>query len=146
MLDIVTSVVINAIIFSYILSLEKEKCKCSRGWMRDVIKALSLFFVIVNIIIILYLSTIKSTKHININGNNFIKIMISLYVFLAFYYWITCLVYFIKLKKVYRCQCSNDWKRYMLITPMILLATSFTFLIFFAFVFLILKGFTLLKI
>lgn len=141
MLDFVTSIILNSIIFSYILSLERENCKCSKNWMRDIIKALSLFFVIVNIIFILFLSTIKSTNKINFKGNYFAQIMISLYVFLAFFYWVTCLIYFIRLNKVYKCECSKDWKRYMLITPMILLATSFLFIIFFALVFLVLKGF-----
>lgn len=143
MLDLFTSVIINILIFIYVLELEKEKCRCSRNWMRDFIKIVSLFFVIVNIILILFFSTAKSSKQtiINLSKNNLAKIFLVMYLVLAIFYWITCMVYFFKLKKRFKCECSEDWKKYMLLTPMIILSTSFLFIVIIALFFLIFRGF-----
>lgn len=143
MLDLFTSIIINLLIFWYVIELEKEKCRCSKNWMRDFIKVVSLIFVIVNIILIIWLSKSKSSKQalINLSQNNIAKVIIGIYILLALFYWITCMVYFFKLKKIFKCECSKDWKKYMLLTPMIILSTSFLVIVFIALFFLLFRGF-----
>ena len=111
--------------------------------MRDFIKVVSLIFVIVNIIVIICFSKSKSSKQalINLSQNNIAKVMIGIYILLALFYWITCMVYFFKLKKIFKCECSKDWKKYMLLTPMIILSTSFLVIVFIALFFLLFRGF-----
>ena len=43
-------ILINLVLFSYILKLEHEKCKCSDNWMRDYIKYYTSILVILSLI------------------------------------------------------------------------------------------------
>ena len=43
-------ILINLILFSYVLKLEREKCDCSDNWMRDYIKYYTSILVILSLI------------------------------------------------------------------------------------------------
>lgn len=103
------------IILIYILELEKKNCDCSKHWMRDFIKYVSIIMLIITTILF-----IPNGKELCKN-NVICRVFLGLYGLLVFAYVIIVLVYFFHIKKKIKsnCECALDWKRYALLYPFI---------------------------
>ena len=104
------------IILKYILELEKKNCDCSKHWMRDFIKYVSIIMLIITTIILF----IPNGKEL-CKKNSLCRIFLGLYGLLVFAYIIILLVYYFHIKKKIKadCECALDWKRYALLYPLI---------------------------
>lgn len=118
-------IIIQGIIFIYVWNLEKEKCKCSKHWMRDFIKYYSLVLVCLNLVLLLLEAYNNKTlpellelffSNLSIN---LVIVLMPIMLILSFTYAIISLVYFFRLHQDKECKCSMDWKRYALITPLV---------------------------
>ena len=52
-LSCIVSLIAAVIMYMYVTDLEKEQCECSKGWKRDVVKYLSIVFMVLNVLSIL---------------------------------------------------------------------------------------------
>jgi len=104
------------IILIYILELEKKKCYCSKHWMRDFIKYVSIIMLVLTTIMLF----IPNGKELCKN-NEICRVYLELYGLLVFAYIIIILVYFFHITKKIKsdCECALDWKRYALLYPFI---------------------------
>ena len=104
------------IILIYVLELEKKKCDCSKHWMRDFIKYVSIIMLVLTTIMLF----IPNGKEL-CKKNPLCRIFLGLYGLLVFAYIIIILVYFFHIKKKIKadCECALDWKRYALLYPII---------------------------
>jgi hypothetical protein len=106
--------VFNVIILMYVLELEKKKCSCSKHWMRDFIKYVSIIMIVLSLIISFIPNFIKSCK-----TNVLCKSLFGLYGLLGFVYIIILLVYYFHIQKIKNdCPCSLNWKRHALLYPL----------------------------
>lgn len=87
------------IFFTYILKLEREDCRCSRGWEREFIKYYSLAVVIFCVIVIFF--PVQYLK---------MRMIHSLLVIFGIVFIFSVAKYIYDLKKK-NCQCSRSWKR-----------------------------------
>ena len=113
MLDSLIFIIINLFIFSYIIHLEKIKCDCAKDWKQTTIKYLSVFNIIYNIILIIFFKNIVKygiRNSLVINSLRLVNVVII-------FYYISILLYFSQLKKD-NCECSEDWKRKLLLFPL----------------------------
>lgn len=112
----IISLIFIIIILIYILELETKKCECSKHWMRDFIKYVSIIMLIITTIILF----IPNGKELCKN-NVICRVFLGLYGLLVFAYVIIVLVYFFHIKKKIKanCECALDWKRYALLYPFI---------------------------
>jgi len=103
------------IILMYILELEKKKCDCSKHWMRDFIKYVSIIMLIITTIILF----IPNGKEL-CKKNPLCRVFLGLYGLLVFSYSIIILVYYFHIKKIKaNCHCALDLNRYALLYPFI---------------------------
>lgn len=116
----------NVGIFLYILEIEKEDCECSRNWKRDFAKYFSVVVMIFCLLVILFKDQLKSVAF---------ALVLRLYSLVAFAYAVIVLVYFTQLV-VNKCECSKDWKRALLLYPVL----SIPFAIIVSVVFLMVLG------
>ena len=58
MLGSIIIIAINLYIFSYIVHLNKIKCECAQDWKQTLIKYVSAFVIIYNIILIIFFKNI----------------------------------------------------------------------------------------
>ena len=127
------SILLNIGIYFYIKELEKDKCLCSDSLLRDIVKYGSLIFVVYLVIINLlnlFTNILKNSKVFNV-----LSYIVNLTVLV---YFICCVVYYFKLVKKMNCDCSYDWKRKLLVYPLIILPFMILGLI--ILMFLLLKG------
>ena len=99
----------NVGIFLYILEIEKEDCECSRNWKRDFAKYFSVVVMIYSLLVILFKNQLKFAAY---------ALVFRLYSLVALAYSIIILVYFTQLV-VNKCECSKDWKRALLLYPVL---------------------------
>lgn len=117
----VLPIVVHSIVLAYILNLEEEKCKCSANWKRDFIKVGSIVLIVVNVLLLLFNQNIVGA----IKNNQIIKSIYGIVAILSIVYSIICIIYFIELHQQKECECSQDWKRYALLWPLIVFVLSF---------------------
>ena len=101
---------INIFLYKYTFELEKMDCECSDNWMRDYIKHFSLLIPIMFVLILFF-------------GNFVNNYFITRFILLAYnlaltVYTFIVISYYSKLRK---CLCSNDWRKTLLLYPLILL-------------------------
>ena len=104
------------IILIYILELEKKNCDCSKHWMRDFIKYVSIIMLVLTTIMLFIPNGRELCKN-----NVICRVFLGLYGLLGFAYVIIVLVYYFHIKKKIKadCECALDWKRYALLYPFI---------------------------
>jgi hypothetical protein len=105
--------VLNVIILMYILELEKKKCACSKHWMRDFIKYVSIIMIVLSLIIAFIPNFIKSCK-----TNVVCESLMGLYSIIGLIYVIVLVVYYFHIQKKTNCECSLNWKRHALLYPL----------------------------
>ena len=104
----------NLIIYSYVKKLENNNCVCSQDHMRDTIKAVSLFAVVLACVNI-PLAFTDSKKGLFSKYKYFLKFL----GFLSLFYTIMVTVYYFKLTYS-RCECSKKPERYLLLYPIMI--------------------------
>ena len=115
------SLLLSIGVFSYVRQLETENCDCSQNWKRDFIKYVSLIYIVYNSILLVLLVS-KSNLIVNFLTSKIIYLINSL---LSLVYIILLIVYYFQIRqKLATCECSNDWKRHILIYPLIILILS----------------------
>jgi hypothetical protein len=125
MLGSIIIIAINVYIFSYIVHLNKIKCVCAEDWKQRLIKYISAFIIIYNIILIIFF---RNILYYGFKNSNFIRVLRVIH-FINIFYYISILLYFIKLR-TRNCVCSRDWRRKLLLYPVyifILIALVFMF-------------------
>ena len=110
-------IVLNVFIFLYVDKLEKDKCLCSKHWTRDAVKYGSLIYVAYIILVTIILG-------LRARINQKILPLFSTMGLLTFVYLVICVVYLFKLKKKVECECSEDWKRKLLLYPLVLIPVA----------------------
>ena len=122
----------TVIILIYVSELEKKKCKCSRNWMRDFIKYMSISIIVFSIILVMF-PNIK----ILCKNNILCRLILKLYALLIITYLIILIAYYFDIKNKLNCKCSKNWKRYLLLYPIFIIPISIIFLfIFFSILFI----------
>jgi hypothetical protein len=126
----ILTIVFQLIIFTYILALEREKCACSKNWMRKFIKIMSYILIVINVILILLINNDPKLKIVNIVPYNVLMSIIILYLLIGLFYSVTCIVYFFRLHSKTYCECSDNWKKYLLLLPIIGISMAFITILF----------------
>jgi hypothetical protein len=114
--------VINVIILIYVLELEREKCNCSKHWMRDLIKYWSGVVIVVGVLNLIVPSVIVACA-----TNPICSVLHGLYGLVGFAYIIILVVYYVHLNKQTECPCALDWKKHVLIVPIVMFSITFVF-------------------
>ena len=115
----VITILIQLMIFSYILDLEKDKCVCSKNWMRKFIKIMSYLLIVLNVILIIMIINDPKLSLIEIIPLDLLKVLLLIYILVSLFYSVTCIVYFFRVHARKNCKCSEHWKRYLLLLPLI---------------------------
>lgn len=121
----VITIIIQLMIFSYILDLEKDKCVCSKNWMRKFIKIMSYLLIVLNAILIIMIINDPKLSLIEIIPLDLLKVLLLIYILVSLFYSVTCIVYFFRVHARKNCKCSEHWKRYLLLLPLIGLTILF---------------------
>lgn len=121
----VITIIIQLMIFSYILDLEKDQCACSKSWMRHFIKKMSYLLVVLNTILIILILNDPKLSFIKMVPLDLLKVLLLIYVLVSLFYSVTCIVYFFRLHAKKDCKCTEHWKRYLLLLPLIGLTILF---------------------
>ena len=106
----VFTIALHAMVFNYVNNLEKEKCVCSAGLNRTLVKYGSLSLVVLVLLGLLL-------------GNRIPKIM-GLIGFISLPYIISVIVFVVNLIRK-KCRCSDTWERRVLQAWILLLAINF---------------------
>ena len=102
-------ILINLILFSYVLKLEREKCECSDDWKRSYIKYYTSILVILSLIVIILPVFLGNKTPKNIKPlTTFIRVIVLLATLVQVYVVFTYSQTLNCIKK--KCECSNDWR------------------------------------
>lgn len=113
-------IIINVCILYYVVDMEKKNCKCSDSWLRDYIKIVSsilITFSIISLVIPSFQSMIANA----IKKNKLAIIPVLAWNIVAIGYIGVLLTYYYRLDKDPNCKCSENWKRFMLLYPIVFL-------------------------
>ena len=121
LVSMIIMLVINVIILMYVLELEKEKCGCSKHWMRDFIKYWTILMIVIGVLLLIIPSVIVSC----VLNNTICSVLHNLYQFIGFVYMVVLIVYYFHLNRHSDCACALDWKRHLLIWPIVMLGLAF---------------------
>ena len=113
----VVALVFAILMFMYVNTLEEKQCKCSKNWKRDVVKYLSIVFIVLNVI-----SIIMSLGVIDLSGKDPSLLMALFSVFytvISFVYLVVSIVYYIDITTHNDCACADDWKMHSLLYPIV---------------------------
>ena len=119
-IGLIITIVIQGIIIKYILENEQEKCDCALTWHHSFIKIYAPIVIIMSIII-----TFFKNSYFNINNivlSRIINSILLIYMISGIVYCISLVIYFLKLQKESSCECSKDWKRNILMYPVVAMA------------------------
>ena len=120
LVSMIIMLVINVIILMYVLELEKEKCGCSKHWMRDFIKYWTILMIVIGVVLLIAPSLIGSCI-----SNALCNVLYNLYQLVGFVYMVVLIVYYFYLNRHSDCACALDWKRHVLIWPIVILGLAF---------------------
>lgn len=109
----------NAFILYYIVDMEKRQCNCSDSWLRDYIKIFSSLLITFGILAIVVpnFQDILNTAR----KNKLFFLLLVVWNLFAFGYLGVLLTYYYKLNQDPNCDCSENWKRYVLLYPILIL-------------------------
>ena len=117
-----TMIAINVLILVYVLNLEKDNCECSSNWKRDFIKYFTSILIGVNVLGLL-------VPNLRKKRNRLLKLVFGL-LGLANLVNIGVLVaYYIEVHEKLKngCECSRNWKRHLMLVPVVTLGLLVTF-------------------
>ena len=118
MYGVLVSVAVNALILKYVLENEKENCECAMTWHHNFIKLYAPVVIFLAFVRLLFKNELDKAMNTPV-----FKVLFGVLGLVSMAYSITLLVYFFKLK-LSECKCSKDWKRKMLIFPLIVMAIA----------------------
>ena len=116
----IVSLVISVVILLYVLELEREKCDCSEHWMRDMIKYWTIVVISIGL-----LNLVVPSAMIACRTNPICSLLHLLYGLVGLVYIIILIVYYFHLEKQENCPCAADWKKHILIIPVIIFGIAF---------------------
>ena len=116
----IIALILNIVILMYILELEKEKCDCSEHWMRDMIKYWTAVVIVINVLNLVVPSAMGACI-----SDPICSVLHKLYGLVGLIYIIILVVYYVHLNKQENCPCAFDWKRHVLIYPIIIFGVAF---------------------
>lgn len=104
-------IIFNVILFTYVVTLEKEKCECSQSWKRDYIKYYS--GVMVSLFTLMILGTLLGIRLPNNKLVLFGKVIFMLGLFIASLVQVYSLFTYSQDLNCRRdsCPCTEGWKR-----------------------------------
>mgnify|MGYP003982208229 FL=1 len=105
-------ILINIILLSYILKLEREECDCSDKWMRDYIKYYSAGLIILSLLILVVpnvnVNKKKNGDQVLVVSLNIVRVVVLLATLVQVY---SIFMYSQALNcKKKTCECSVDWR------------------------------------
>ena len=123
------ALIANVCILIYVVDMEKKNCECSDSWLRDYIKIVSsilITFAILSIVIPNLQELIVSA----IMKNKILALPILVWNIVALVYMGVVLTYYYRLSEDPNCQCSVNWKRFMLLYPLVILVPLILLVVF----------------
>ena len=130
MYNVLVSIALQAIILKYVLENEKNNCECALSWHHRFIKFFSPILIVMLFVNLLFSKELMGLRNKKNPVAKLLMVLLSLFAFLSFVYSIILIVYFFVLQ-VKDCKCSEDWKRYALVAPIIVVAILLLVLLFF---------------
>ena len=117
-------IVIHVLILAYVMKLEKENCECSSDWKREFIKYFTMILIGLNVIALL-VPQLKNCR------NKFLTVLIGLLALVNLFNIAVLLIYYIELNKKQNtgCGCSVNWKRHIMLFPVLSLALLYVLLL-----------------
>ena len=119
MYNVLIVVALNSLILKYVLENESNNCECALSWHHNYIKVFAPVIIFMAFARLLFSNEINKAK-----SNQLLKLIFYIISIASFVYTITLLIYFFKLKRE-DCKCSEDWKRKMLLYPVVVFAIIF---------------------
>ena len=86
---------------------------------------MSYLLVVLNAILIILIINDPKLSLIEMIPLDLLKVLLLIYVLVSLFYSVTCIVYFFRLHAKKDCKCSEHWKRYLLLLPLIGLTILF---------------------
>ena len=111
----------NVFILYYVVDMENRQCNCSASWLRDYIKIFSsliITFMVLSLVIPSFPDMLKGAAR----KNKLAALLLIIWNILALVYLGVLLTYYYKLNQDPNCDCSVNWKRYVLLYPILILA------------------------
>jgi len=113
-------VIANICILYYVVDMEKQNCQCSDSWLRDYIKVVSTIIITLGVLSLvipdLPQMIVKAVKK-----NRVLIVPLLVWNVVAIVYLGVLLAYYYRLTQN-KCECSEDWKRNILLYPAVFLA------------------------
>ena len=122
MYNVLVSVALQAVILKYVLDNEKKNCECALSWHHRFIKFFAPILIVMLFVNLLFSKELNSLR--GKRNNPAVKLallLLSIFTFLSFVYSIVLIIYFFRLQ-VKDCKCAEDWKRFALIAPVVVVA------------------------
>jgi hypothetical protein len=122
MYNVLVSVALQAVILKYVLDNEKKNCECALSWHHRFIKFFAPILIVMLFVNLLFSKELNSLR--GKRSNPAVKLallLLSIFTFLSFVYSIVLIIYFFRLQ-VKDCKCAEDWKRFALIAPVVVVA------------------------
>ena len=113
----------NVFILYYVVDMEKRKCDCSDSWMRDYIKIVS-SLIITFMLLMIVIPNLQQKTGMLIMKNKLARLLLLAWVIVGLVYLGVILTYYYRLNKDESCDCSENWKRYALLYPLVSLFLS----------------------
>lgn len=127
-LSCILALIAAVVMYMYVDELEKEQCNCAsdcaKGWKQNVVKYLSIVFMILNILSIFMSLGLFDGFGADLKSSVFFPLLSILYVLVAGVYLCITLVFYIDLSVDEDCACSNNWKKHSLLYPIVIVLGS----------------------
>lgn len=114
----------NAFILYYVVDMEKRKCDCSDSWMRDYIKIVS-SLIITYMVLMMTIPNLQQKISMLFMKNVLVRLLLLAWTIIGLVYVGVLLTYYYRLNKDESCDCSENWKRYALLYPLVMFVISF---------------------
>lgn len=124
MLNSFIAIAANAFILYYVVDMEKRKCDCSDSWMRDYIKIVS-SLIITYMVLMLVIPNLQQKISMLFMKNILVRLLLLAWTIIGLVYIGVVLTYYYRLNKDESCDCSENWKRYALLYPLVMFVISF---------------------
>ena len=120
-------VIANICILYYVVDMEKQNCQCSESWLRDYIKVVASIMLTL-LVLSLVIPTLPQMIVKAVKKNRVLMAPLLVWNVVALVYLGVLLAYYYRLTQN-NCQCSEDWKRNILLYPAVFLAILVLFLV-----------------
>lgn len=113
----------NSFLLYYVVDMEKRQCNCSDSWLRDYIKifaSLMIVFMVAHLAVPNLQDICKKVA----SKNKLFALLLVVWNLFSMGYLIVLLTYYYKLNQDPNCDCSVNWKRYVLLYPILFLAPA----------------------